>query len=231
VKVDKALVLAAGRSSRFGEHKLLYSIEGKPLLGRVLETLRNSGIKTAYVVVGYRKDDIVREIGESYAGLKVNYVTAKNWEKGNLHSFLSANGLFKGNFILCMGDHVSDSPIVRKLIDTDFDSGSEGTVLYLAVDRSFYCDDDTRVLEIDGRIARIGKYLRNYNCTDTGFFLCSPRVFSYARICAERGDSELAHCVQLVAEKGLARVVNVTGLHWLDIDRETDIEYLHRRGL
>jgi len=200
------------------------------LLGRVLQTLKDSGIKIVYVVVGHEKDNIIREIGKNYAGLEVNYVIAENWEKGNLHSFLSAKGTFKENFILCMGDHIFDSRIVKKLIDADFDPNSEGVVLYLAIDRNSYSDDDTRVLEIDGRIVRTGKYLQTYNCTDTGFFLCSPKVFSYAEVCAERGDSELAQCIQLVAEKGLARVIDVSGLLWVDVDTERDLERAYREG-
>lgn len=228
MKVEKALVLAAGKSSRFGKHKLLHKIEGTPLLGRVLQTLKNSGIKIVYVVVGRKKDSIIREIGKNYARLDVNYVIAKNWQKGNLHSLLSAKGTFKENFILCMGDHVFDSRIVRKLADADFDPNSENIVLYLAIDRNSYSDDDTRVLEVNGRIIRIGKYLKTYNCTDTGFFLCSPEVFSYAEICAEKGDSELAHCIQLVAERDLARVIDVSGLLWVDVDTERDIERVYR---
>jgi CTP:molybdopterin cytidylyltransferase MocA len=37
--VEKALVLAAGKSSRFGRQKLLHNVEGTSLLGRVLQTL------------------------------------------------------------------------------------------------------------------------------------------------------------------------------------------------
>ena len=207
---------------------MVHKIEGTSLLGRVLQTLKDSGIKIVYVVVGHEKDNIIREIGKNYAGLEVNYVVAKNWEKGNLHSFLSAKGAFKENFILCMGDHIFDSRIVKKLVDADFAPNSESVVLYLAIDRKGYSDDDTRVLEINGRIIRIGKYLETYNCTDTGFFLCSPKVFSYAEVCAERGDSELARCIQLVAEKGLARVIDVSGFLWVDVDTERDIERAYR---
>jgi choline kinase len=229
MSVEKALVLAAGRSSRFGRHKMIHKIEGASLLGRVLQALKDSGIKIVYVVVGYEKDNIIREIGKNYAGLEVNYVIAKNWEKGNLHSFLSAKGTFKENFILCMGDHIFDSRIVKKLIDANFDPSSEDIVLYLAIDRKGYAEDDTRVLEINGKIIRIGKHLETYNCTDTGFFLCSPKVFSYAETCAERGDSELARCIQLVAEKGLARVIDVSGLLWVDVDTEGDLERAYHR--
>jgi len=39
MKVEKALVLAAGKSSRFGRQKLLHNVEGTSLLGQVLQTL------------------------------------------------------------------------------------------------------------------------------------------------------------------------------------------------
>jgi len=158
----------------------------------------------------------------------LNYIIAENWERGNLHSFFSAKEIFKENFVLCMGDHIFDGRIVEKLIDADFDPNSKGIILHLAIDRNSYSDDDTRVSEINGEIIRIGKYLKDYNCTDAGFFLCSPKVFSYAKICVEKGDSELADCIQLVAERGLARVIDISGLLWVDVDTERDIERAYR---
>jgi len=222
--VLKALVLAAGKSNRFGTHKMLYNIEGKPLLGQVLERLKQSGIKTVYIAIGYRGNEIMQKFGAKHEGLDIVYLPAKNWEKGNLHSFLAAKGTLNENFLLCMGDHIFDMAIVKKLINEDLDLNPEGTVLYLAVDRNFYSEDDTHVLEANGKIIRIGKHLKTYNCTDTGFFLCSPYALSYAEIVAKRGASELAECVQYIADKGKARVIDVTGYFWRDVDTKEDIK-------
>ena len=115
----KALVLAAGEGNRlrkYSKQKTLHHIAGVPLLGRVLQGLREAGISSVYIVIGYEGDEIRQEIGENYTGLDITYITAQNWEKGNLYSLLAAKGIFKKDFILCMGDHIFDSQIVKNLI-------------------------------------------------------------------------------------------------------------------
>jgi molybdenum cofactor cytidylyltransferase len=49
-----AIVLAAGRGSRFGGGKLLARLEGKPLLQHVLDTAAASDLKPVIVVLGHQ---------------------------------------------------------------------------------------------------------------------------------------------------------------------------------
>ncbi len=51
----KAIVLAAGRSSRMGVNKLLLIFDGKPVIEHILDTL--AGFETI-VVTGHRREDI-----------------------------------------------------------------------------------------------------------------------------------------------------------------------------
>jgi CTP:molybdopterin cytidylyltransferase MocA/SAM-dependent methyltransferase len=53
-----AVVLAAGRSSRFGGQKLLAPIFGRPVLQRVLDTLAAAGLSDVVVVLGTHADAI-----------------------------------------------------------------------------------------------------------------------------------------------------------------------------
>jgi CDP-L-myo-inositol myo-inositolphosphotransferase len=219
-----ALVLAAGQGNRFEEltrhkPKPLLRIAGLSLLERVLRNLKAVGIQDVWVVVGYKADLIRKEIGENYVGLKIRFVEASNWEKGNLYSFLAAKEIFQSNFILCMCDHIFDVDILRTLIDCELDSA-----LILAVDRKGYASDDTKVLEQDGKIVEIGKSINPSNCVDTGLFLCSPKMFKYAEEAARRGAVELADAVRIAALNGDARVVDISGCFWADIDTKRDLE-------
>lgn len=218
----EALVLAAGEGSRLRKHtrqKVLQPIAKIPLLGRILQGLKKAGIKKVHVVVGYEGHSIREEIEEDYCGLEINYITAQNWEKGNLHSFMAAKGIFQKEFILCMGDHISDPQLVKSLMKASVED-----VLVLATDKISHSHDDTKVLEEDGKILSIGKKVDSWNCIDTGFFLCSPRMFGYGAKAMEDGASELADCVRLVAANGYAQVVDITGKHWVDVDTRRDVE-------
>ena len=222
----KALVLAAGEGSRlrkYAKQKTLQHIAGVPLLGRILRGLKEAGINSVCIVIGYEGDEIQREIGENYAGLNITYITAQNWEKGNLYSFLAAKGVFKTNFILCMGDHIFDSQIVKNLINVNLNGA-----LVLAVDGVGHAFDDTKVREQDGMILEIGKHINPSNCVDTGFFFCSPKIFSYAEMVVKQGASELADCIRLAAQNGDAHVLDVSGHYWVDIDTKKDLKRAKR---
>ena len=220
----KALILAAGEGNRFGEltkqkPKALLQIAGMPLLGRILRSLKEAAIQDVWIVVGYKADLIRKEFGEKYAGLNIRYVHARNWEKGNLHSFLAARGFTDANFLLCMCDHIFEVDIVKKLLSTNSESA-----LVLATDKKGYADDDTRVLEHNGLILDIGKFINPSNCVDTGFFLCSPKMFKYAEEAARKGMSELADAVRIAAMNKDAQVIDTSGYYWADIDSEQDLE-------
>jgi molybdenum cofactor cytidylyltransferase len=70
-----AVVLAAGRSTRMGANKLLLPLDGKPVLGHVVEAIRAAGMASIIVVLGHEAekirasltgDDLAFALNESY---------------------------------------------------------------------------------------------------------------------------------------------------------------------
>lgn len=221
-----ALILAAGQGNRIKEVckvKPLLNVAGIPLLGRVLRGLKEAGIRNAYIVIGYKGEVIREHIGENYAGLNIHFIVAKDWEKGNLYSFLSSKGFCEQDFILCMADHIFDPEIVKDILNVNLKG-----ILALAIDRVSYAPDDTKVRERNGRIVNIGKTINPWNCVDTGFFLCSPRIFEYAETTAAQGASELADCIRFTVRNEDAHVVDVSGHLWVDVDTQEDLKRAKR---
>lgn len=59
-----ALVLAAGRSTRFGaENKLLATFEGRPMIAHVLAAITEAGLDPVIVVIGHEADAVRAAIG------------------------------------------------------------------------------------------------------------------------------------------------------------------------
>ena len=220
-----ALVLAAGEGSRLrecGEPKPLVQVAGMPLIGRVLRSLKEVGVGKVWIAIGYEGDIIRKNIGDNYGGIEIKYVNVKDWKKGNLYSFLAAQGIFKHKFLLCMGDHIFDPEIAKKLINSRFDSA-----VVLAIEK--VSEEHTKVLEKEGAILDIGKKVNQSNVSiDTGLFLCSPKVFEYAKQAVEEGGSELSDCIRIAGRKGDARVVDVSGLFWVDVDTKENLERAKR---
>jgi len=220
-----ALVLAAGKGSRlrkYAEQKPLLQVAGMPLIGRVLRGLKEARVQNVWIAVGYNADVVRQQIGEYYAGLTIRYIDVEQWKKGNLYSLLAAQGIFQQNFLLCMGDHIFDPEIPKRLINSKFESA-----IVLAIDK--VSEEDTKVLERGGTILDIGKKINQSNIAiDTGFFLCSPKVFDYANQAVNEGMSELADCVRIAGRSGDAQVFDVSGHLWADIDTKQDFDRAKR---
>lgn len=220
-----ALVLAAGEGSRLRKHaeqKPLLQVAGMPLIGRVLRGLKEAGVQNVWIAVGYKASMIRRQIGEDYAELKIRYIDVEHWKKGNLYSLLAAEGIFQQNFLLCMGDHIFDPEIPKKLINSKLNSA-----IVLAIEK--VSEEDTKVLEREGTILDIGKKINQSNVAiDTGLFLCSPKIFEYANQAMKEGASELADCVRIAGQSGDAQVVDVSGHLWADIDTKQDFDSAKR---
>lgn len=216
-----ALVLAAGEGNRlreYAEQKPLLQVAGMPLIKRVLRSLKEAGVQNVWMAVGYNADVVRQKIGDNYAGLDIRYVNVEHWRKGNLYSLLAAQGVFQENFLLCMGDHIFDPEIPKKLVNSKFDGA-----IVLAVDK--VSEEDTKVLEREGTILDIGKKINHSNVAiDTGLFLCSPKVFEYANQAMKEGASELAECVRTAGQSGDAQVVDVSGHLWADVDTKQDLD-------
>ena len=73
----------------------------------------------------------------------------------------------------------------------------------------------TRVRIEGDRIVAIGKGLRDYDAYDTGVFAVGPALFSAL---ATLRTPSLSDGVRVVAQAGQARVVDCTGLDWMDVD-------------
>lgn len=69
----RSVVLAAGTSSRFGdENKLLTTVDGTPLVRRVVSTLLGSNVDGVTVVVGYESKRVRESIADLPVGIREN---------------------------------------------------------------------------------------------------------------------------------------------------------------
>src|SRR6266498_1281183 len=80
-KVNKAVVLAAGRGTRMREltvdlPKPMIEVRGKPVLQHIVEGLRDAGIREFLIIVGYRADAVQNFFGDgSRYKIEIQYAT------------------------------------------------------------------------------------------------------------------------------------------------------------
>ena len=121
MSVKQAIVLAAGKSSRFWplgyhEHKCMYRILGKPLLQYTLEGLKKSGIKEVIIIHSPVKDSIKKYFGNGKKfGLKIKYgVQEKPLGMGNALSKVEKH--LKDNFIVLGGNKANCYEIIKPML-------------------------------------------------------------------------------------------------------------------
>lgn len=73
-----AIVLAAGRSARFGRPKQLLRIDGRSLVARAVDAAREGGCDPVVVVVGADAEAVRRELADQ----PVRIVLNEQWEEG-----------------------------------------------------------------------------------------------------------------------------------------------------
>ena len=86
-RVIPAIVLAAGASSRMGEPKALLQSGGRTFVRRILDTLRDAGVRDAIVVVRPDAENVIREISLAEVG---RAIVNRDPGRGQLSSLVTA---------------------------------------------------------------------------------------------------------------------------------------------
>src|SRR5213079_3133649 len=80
-KIDRAVLLAAGRGTRMREltndlPKPMIAVRGKPILLHIVEGLRVAGVTKFLIIVGYRAEVVRQLFGDgSRFGVAIDYAT------------------------------------------------------------------------------------------------------------------------------------------------------------
>ena len=105
-KVDNAVIMAAGMSSRFvplslEKPKGLLTVKNEVLIERQIKQLREAGIKEIVLVLGYKKESFFY-LESMYDGLKI-VINPEYNTKNNTHTLYLAQK-FIGNTYICSSD-------------------------------------------------------------------------------------------------------------------------------
>lgn len=163
--IKRAILIAAGRGKRLGQHtdevpKCMVEIAGKPILGWVWDALSAHGVDELVVIRGYRGDVLERFVRELVP--TVHFVDNPDWQTNNvLLSMGKAKAYFDRPSYVTYSDIVFTPGVVAAaaaspaeiglVIDREFRSIYEG--------RSEHPLDEGEVSDLlpDGTVARVGK--------------------------------------------------------------------------
>jgi len=231
-------MLAAGIGSRLGfsagEHppKILLRFEGKSLLQFHVEILKRCGIDELVLGVGYRHQDIEREIADLGVQDFVRTVFNEDYEEGNIVTLWALrNKLCCGEPVLLMD---ADVLYEGKLLEQLLNSSHQNCLL---LDRSFELGDEpVKICVRDGEIVEFRKWLTaefDFCGESVGFFKLSAeaarKIIAQAELYLQQGRryepyEEAIRDVLLTLPRGAFAFEDITGLAWTEIDFAADVE-------
>jgi choline kinase len=230
----RAIILAAGRGSRLGDHtesipKCLNRVGGRPLLEWQLAALRSGGADRITIVGGYRTEQLERP--------GVSLVRNDAWATTNMvSSLLCAREMFDQPAIVSYSDILYGASIVselsrrtepiavvydrqwRSLWESRFDDPLDDA-------ESFQIDDDRRITEIGRPVASIEEVQGQY----VGLMRFSPEAFVWIEEHARRAERPVEKLDMTTLLRGLIEAghpvhgVPIDG-GWCEIDTPGDLE-------
>lgn len=211
----KAIIMAAGKSTRtypltLTKPKPLLPVANKPILAHQLDALRGI-VDTAVIVVGYKKDMIMAAFGDSYEGIRLQYVEQTE-QRGTGHAVLQCAGLINEPFLAMNGDDLYDARDLARLAEKEQAALAMNVPdprLYAA----FELKNGDQVVQIVEKPKEIFSNLANI-----GAYKFTPRIFEILENTkpSVRGEIEVTCGVQTLANEGVFRVVECIG-YWLPI--------------
>lgn len=234
----KALMLAAGVGSRlFGDDrsqppKALIRFDGKTLLRRHIEILRDNGVGEIVLVVGYRKEEVMAEARAHAPKGHVRAVENPMFRGGPIISLWSARRvLAEGDPVLFMDADVLYHPdLIRCLVGSPHEN-------CMLLDRDIEAGEDpVRICVRNGVPVDFGKrVVGDFDFVGEwpGFMKLSPRM---AKLLAQATENYIESGSLMVTYEEAMRDVlvgepagtfgfeDITGVPWIEIDFPKDLE-------
>jgi UDP-N-acetylglucosamine diphosphorylase/glucosamine-1-phosphate N-acetyltransferase len=115
----QAVILAAGEGKRVrpltrSRPKALLPVANRPIIEYVIEALLKNGIRDIIVVVGYRKEQVIRFLNELDVPITV---VVQDKQLGTAHALNCAKSHITGDFLLLPGDNYIDPHSIGRIKD------------------------------------------------------------------------------------------------------------------
>lgn len=224
-KIDKAVLLAAGRGTRMREltadlPKPMIKVRNKPVLLHIIEGLQSAGIKNFLIVIGYRGDVVKDYFGDGTCfGLGIEYATQLVQDGTGRVVDLAKDFVGDGPFVLSYGDILIDPTNYRQLIELADDVAAIVSVKRnedVSKGGAVFLNENFELVDLREKPRPGDPTSPWYNA---GIYAFRPNIFEYtARLQpSPRGEYELTDAIRELAQSGhKVKALELKG-HWADV--------------
>ncbi|MCA9961791.1 MAG: glucose-1-phosphate thymidylyltransferase, partial [Anaerolineales bacterium] len=219
----KGLILSGGKGSRlypltYTSAKQLIPVANKPVLFRVIETIRDAGITEIGIVIGSTGDQIREAVGRGGRwGVNITYIQ-QDAPLGLAHAVkISQEFLGDERFVMFLGDNVIQggiSPLIAQFANSEWNS----QIVLTRIEHP----EQYGVAELgdDGRIIRLVEKPKNppSDLALVGIYMFDHHIFDAVKAIKPswRGELEITDAIQWLVEKGYAVHPYIHRGWWID---------------
>jgi dTDP-glucose pyrophosphorylase len=224
-RIDKAVLLAAGRGTRMREMtaelpKPMLEVRGKPILQHIVEGLRDAGVRQFLIVVGYKAESVQNFFGDgSRYQIEIQYTTQVEQDGTGRVVDLARNFAGETPFVLSYGDILVDPANYNRLIDLPNDAEAIVSVKRnedVTKGGAVFVNDQMELVDLREKSQGGEATTPWYNA---GIYAFRPSIFEFTRKLkpSPRGEYELTDAIRELAQSGTSvKVFPLTG-EWADV--------------
>jgi UDP-N-acetylglucosamine diphosphorylase / glucose-1-phosphate thymidylyltransferase / UDP-N-acetylgalactosamine diphosphorylase / glucosamine-1-phosphate N-acetyltransferase / galactosamine-1-phosphate N-acetyltransferase len=224
-KIDKAVLLAAGRGTRMRElttdlPKPMIEVRSKPILQHIVEGLREAGVRQFLIIVGYRADAVQNFFSDgSRYNIEIQYATQVVQDGTGRVVDLARNFAGDSPFVLSYGDILVDPANYKRLLDLP-----DGVEAIISVKRgedvtkggAVFVNDQMELVDLREKPEPGEPTSPWYNA---GLYAFRPSIFDFTAKLkpSPRGEYELTDAVRELARSGKkVQALELIG-EWADV--------------
>jgi dTDP-glucose pyrophosphorylase len=224
-KIDKAVLLAAGRGTRMRElttdlPKPMIEVRGKPVLQHIVEGLREAGARQFLIIVGYRADAVQHFFGDgSRYNIGIQYATQTVQDGTGRVVELARNFAGDSPFVLSYGDILVDPANYKRLVDLSQDIEAIISVTRgedVSKGGAVFVNEHMELVDLREKVKSGAPTSPWYNA---GVYTFRPSIFDFTAKLKQspRGEYELTDAIRALAQSGKkVKALELTG-EWADV--------------
>jgi len=229
-KIDKAVLLAAGRGTRMREMtadlpKPMLEVRGKPVLQHIVEGLRDAGITNFLIVVGYRAAAVQNFFGDgSRYNAAIQYTTQTVQDGTGRVVELAKNFTADAPFVLGYGDILVAAENYKGIVDLQKDVEAVISVTRgedVSKGGAVFVNERMELVDLREKPKPGEATSPWYNA---GLYAFRPSIFDFTAKLkpSPRGEYELTDAIRELAQSGKkVQALELIG-NWADVrDPET----------
>ena len=236
-RINKAVILAAGRGTRMREltadlPKPMIEVRGKPVLQHIVEGLRDAGIREFLIVVGYRGDTVRNFLGDgSRYNIAIQHATQTVQDGTGRVVDLSRDFVRDTSFVLSYGDILVDPMNYKRVVALPNNVEAILTVTRgedVSKGGAVYLNEQMELIDIREKVQPVagigdagirGHRSRLQPFYNAGIYAFRPSIFEFTGKLklSPRGEYELTDAIRALAHSGKkVKAFELTG-EWYDV--------------